>query len=1616
MPGASNVAEFWRNLQAGADTISRFDPDRLRAAGVPAAEIEHPGYVPARGVLAAAEHFDWRFFGYSLAEARLIDPQQRVFLEVCWAAFTEAGLDPERFPGWIGVFAGCDLSTTGSRSAPETMEGLIGAEKDFLATRVAYKLKLRGPAISVQTACSTSLVAVHQACQSLLNHECDAALAGGVTLWLPQETGYRYQEDHILSVDGRCRTFDADSTGTVSSNGAGVVLLRRLEDALADGDRIMAVLRGSALNNDGGEKIGYTAPSLTGQRDVIRLALAQADVDPADLSYVEAHGTATQLGDPVEVAALTSAFRYATDRVGYCGLGSVKSNIGHTGAAAGIAGLLKAALSLEHRELVPSLHFRRPNPKLELESSPFRVVTENEPLPEDMPALAAVSSFGIGGTNAHAVLEGPPRRAAGSPRGPKLFCLSAPSAGALRKARTELADRLTERPAPDPVAVAWTLAAGRPALPFRTAVPAEDLDRAVASLREPADAVPAARTRVGFLFPGQGALYPGAIEACYESLPVFRELFDQAARVVAGKWGLDLHAALAARAPAEQLADSFTQQVGLFSVGYALGRQLLAWGIRPAAMLGHSAGEYVAAALAGVWDLAAGLEVVGERALAMRAGPPGGMLAVYAAPEDLPPRHGLEVATEGPGQVVLAGSTERVHRLHAELADAGIEARVIDADRPFHTERMRPATDGLRAVLARLPAGRAELPVVSNLTGRLAEPDRLADPGYWSEHLCSPVRLTEGMATVLGQGCEVLIELGPGQTMTGGLRRHERWSESGLAVPFIGRQAEPRRDALLGALGRLWEAGLPLDWAALFEEPPVRCWLPPVPLDSEPIPERQAQAGGQRPAAQAGMVVVGDQPARVAALAEELVDGGATVVGSHAPSTAKPLADPVIWPERAERTVADRPDLTDALREFSAGLAGQVVLDSGVAALTADGRLPRLAGFLLDLLRARGWLTGEDRPVADLGARVAAALARAGELDEVAGLRELLRHCAAHYPDVFAGRVEPVSVLYPDGSDDLLSRCLRDNAVPLGGSGHCLEAVRRSIPAWYERRGGEPLRVLEIGAGRGGLTWPLLDAWAGRDQVTYDVTEVSPMLVAQLRRRAAERGERGVRARTFDITADPVQQGLIPGSYDLILGYNVVHVAPSVPAALGNLRRLLRENGTLCLIELTRAESWTHLVWGLAPGWWNAEDHLRGSSPELALTGWHRALTEAGFAPQPDTGPAGAEHAVLVATLADRDGLGDPAADVARQATGAEPVIVHREPTAPPAPRNSGPPETTPAGQPDALVDTLTELWCDALGVTSAAAEDDFYRLGGESLGLVHLLGQVRERTGVRVQLTDFATRPTFGVLLRWVREQQETRSPSTPPNLVRLAEHGDGVPLVFTAPGAGSTLCYRHLVPQLGAREPVYGLETPGLHDGVVPLTRIEDLAAANLELLREIRPNGPYRLAGWSVGAMVAHEMAARLLADGERVDSLLCIDGFVPRTWGAPVGALPGYLGRGLWYQLETALPAGLLGRDGNLGDALGLAGQRQGAEFVRVYRANVRALLRYVPRPIDCAAVIFKTGLTARVRRRVERSLRGTYRRGARVVGVPGDHHSVLAAEHVDVLAERMREVLDHRGSI
>jgi phthiocerol/phenolphthiocerol synthesis type-I polyketide synthase E len=849
LPGAADARRYWATLRAGAEAISRFDRDRLVAEGADPQHVRHPDFVPARGVLAGAHNFDWQLFGYSRAEAAAIDPQQRVFLECATAAVDDTGLDPSRFSGRIGVYVGADKVTARAGTELSELARAIGEEKDFLASRVSYKLGLRGPAVTVQTACSTSLTTVHLAAQSLRCHDCDAALAGGVTVLPPDDRGYRYEHGGILSPDGHCRPFDEQAAGTVPSEGVGVVVLKRLTDALRDGDRIAAVILGSAINNDGGEKVGYTAPSIIGQSEAIRYALKAADVDPDDISYVEAHGTATQLGDPIEVQALTDVFGPSKRATGPCWLGAVKSNIGHTGAAAGVAGLIKTVLMLEYRELVPTLHYTKPNPLLDLDLTPFEVCVRAQPWPDRRGGgapLAGVSSFGLGGSNAHVVLAGHPLRMRPTARsGPRLLGLSAASEDALNQLRHSMAGHLAAQPGPTLPGVARTLARRR-RFGHRQAFVAADLTEAVHLMRgAPDTGAPSTLRRVAFLFPGQGTLRTAAGAAPYRLLAGFRAYFDEIRDAIKAAYGLDLSPVVTDVKVADGwFHDTVHQQLGLFALGCALARQLIDWGVKPAVMLGNSVGEYAAAALAGTWTIPDAARLVYQRAQAMWDTEPGLMAAVTAPATEVGRRIGpdsrVTVAVAAPGAVIISGSRQSMDELLAGDAMHGLGVRRLDVERAFHSATMDPAAEVVRAAMAAVPSQRPEGRLLSNSTGDYADPDAVRTPAYWAQHLRQPVLLDASMTTLLGSGCDTFVELGPGTSMIAALRRSSDWDSGHTTVPMLGRAGEEER-ALLRALGTFWERGTDLALDAVDAGRTVCCSLP-----GHPFAARDPENGSAR--------------------------------------------------------------------------------------------------------------------------------------------------------------------------------------------------------------------------------------------------------------------------------------------------------------------------------------------------------------------------------------------------------------------------------------------------------------------------------------------------------------------------------------------------------------------------------------------------------------------------------------------------------------------------------------------------------------------------------------------------------------------------------------------------
>ncbi|WP_406148845.1 beta-ketoacyl synthase N-terminal-like domain-containing protein [Streptomyces sp. NBC_01012] len=836
-PGAGDVDALWRMVVAGEEGRADYTDEQLTEAGVPERLLADPAYVKSGFPLDGFDRFDAGFFGVTRSEAELMDPQHRLLLETAWQAMERAGHPAGTFEGRTGVFVGISgsayLRERVADSGPggqvsEEIQVAIGNDPGMAALRVSYKLGLTGPSFTVQSACSSSLVGVHLAVQSLLGQESDLALAGGVAVREFEPRGYRYEEGAILATDGHCRPFDADASGTVSGDGVALVVLKRLEDAVADGDHIHAVIRGSAVNNDGSVKAGFTAPAPQGQAEVIAEALAVAGTEPGTVQYVEAHGTATPLGDPIEVQALTEAFGPGLP-AGSVHLGSVKSNIGHLDAAAGAAGLIKAALAIEHRFIPPTAHFRAPNPGLALDKGPFVVSGEGSPWPRTAtPPRAGVSAFGIGGTNAHVVLEAAPAVTTepGTDTGWQVLPLSARTPEALDAAAEHLATALTGGGA-GLADVAHTLQSGRAEFAHRRAVVADSREGAAAALRQERPAAAAgqadAAPGVVFLFPGQGAQYPRAGADLYRTEPVFRAALDRCAELLEPELGWDIRDTAFApdsEESRERLRRTLCTQPTVFSLDYATAQLLLSWGITPAAMTGHSLGEYVSACLAGVFSLPDILRVVARRARLMQDLAPGRMLSVLLDEEALtkaPAGRTTIAAVNAPGSCVVAGTPEEIAEARRVLAERGVSVRDLETSHAFHTALVEPALPALEEVLRSVTLNAPKIPFLSNVTGTWITDEQATDPAYWVAHTRRPVRFSDGVATLAQQGPVVFVESGPGSQLGGLVKAHP---ETGPVVtllrrPRAGAEVPAEGRAVRAGLAELWRHGVTVDWTAL---------------------------------------------------------------------------------------------------------------------------------------------------------------------------------------------------------------------------------------------------------------------------------------------------------------------------------------------------------------------------------------------------------------------------------------------------------------------------------------------------------------------------------------------------------------------------------------------------------------------------------------------------------------------------------------------------------------------------------------------------------------------------------------------------------------------------------
>lgn len=883
-PKSASIEQFWQNLVEGNELISPFSDSSFLSSK------SNQGSQGFGAILEDVDQFDASFFSLNPREAELMDPQHRLFLECAWEALENAGYDSEQETRPIGIYAGVGISTyflynlqpnQEKLQAISPLQTMLGVDKDYLPTRASYKLNLKGPSVSVQTACSSSLVAVHLACQSLLSGECDLVLAAGISVKVPQNE-LTLAPGEIIASDGHCRAFDANAEGTLGGNGIGVVVLKRLEDAIADRDHIYAVIKGSATNNDGDVKVGYTAPSEEGQAKVIHAAQVAGDVDPSTVTYMEAHGTGTPLGDPIEVAAMTRAFRASTQGKQYCALGSVKTNAGHLDAAAGITGFIKTVLALHHKVIPPSLNFETPNPEIDFVNSPFYVNTQASPwvATDNGPRRAGVSSFGFGGTNAHVVLEeAPPLPVVHSSLSPQLLVLSAKSPTALVTAQTNLAQYFKQYPNSNLADVAYTLQIGRRAFPHRNMAIVETVEQAIQCLelgnlhRRSPDNINTSNPPVVFMFTGQGAQFVNMARQLYETEPVFRDALDRCNEILqpyleqsllhilypdegeqcppypefqvqADQFQTPNSVPVASPVEKFRIHQTAYAQPALFSIEYALAQLWISWGIRPAAMIGHSIGEYVAACLAEVFSLEDALQLVVQRGQLMQSCQSGAMLAVSlpvdalhdhikAIPPD--PQTGmLELAvSNSPKSQVVSGSEAAIDRLEQHLSQQGILSRRLQTSHAFHSVMMEPVLEPFTEAVQRIQRHTPTIPFISNRTGTWITESEATDPAYWAQHLRQTVQFSQGVAELLNRPDYIFLEVGPGQTLT---RLVKQQAPEPVVLNSLPHPLDDQSDrtCMLSALGQLWLVGVSVNWSNVSDhEPCHRLPLPTYPFERQ---------------------------------------------------------------------------------------------------------------------------------------------------------------------------------------------------------------------------------------------------------------------------------------------------------------------------------------------------------------------------------------------------------------------------------------------------------------------------------------------------------------------------------------------------------------------------------------------------------------------------------------------------------------------------------------------------------------------------------------------------------------------------------------------------------------
>ncbi|MDF5721309.1 MAG: beta-ketoacyl synthase N-terminal-like domain-containing protein [Rhizonema sp. PD37] len=1776
-PKAQNLEQFWYNLRSGVESISFFSAQELESAGIDSATLSDPHYVKAAVPLEHIDLFDASFFGYNPRDAEIMDPQHRIFLECACVALENAGYDTQTYSGSVGVYAGSTISNylfniysnPNIRESVSDVEISLGNYPDYLPMRVSFKLNLTGPSYAIQTSCSTSLVAVHVACQSLLNYECDIALAGGISILdLQQKSGYFYQEDGVLSPDGHCRAFDAKAKGTIFGSGVGIVVLKRLKDALGDGDCIHAVIKGSAVNNDGSLKAGFTAPSVERQADVIAEAIAAAGVEAETITYVETHGTGTPLGDPIEIKALTKAFRTSTQKQGFCAIGSVKTNVGHLDAAAGIAGLIKTILALKHKQIPPSLHFEEPNPQIDFANSPFYV---NNTLVEwttgKVPRRAGITSLGFGGTNAHVILEEAPLIEASNPgQTHKLLMLSAKTSSALETATVNLVNYLQQYSELNLADVAYTLAVGRQTFNHRRILVCETIDDAVKALHplEPQQVFThyqqPCNHPVVFMFPGQGAQYVNMARELYQSEPKFTEEVDCCCLMLKPFLGLDLRKILypseaQIETATEQLKQTSITQPVLFVIEYALSKLCMAWGVRPEAMIGHSIGEYVAATLAGVFSLKDALALVAQRGRLMQQLPKGAMLSVQLSEQEVQPLLGKELSLggiNGPSLCVVSGSTDVIDKLQQQLLEKDVGCRKLHTSHAFHSQMMDSIIEPYTQYIQKVKLNSPQIPLISNVTGTWMTAAQATDPHYWAKHLRQTVRFSEGITQLLKEPERILLEVGPGRTLSTFARAHHPLEPVVLTSLRHPQKQQSDVAFLLNTLGKLWLFGVKIDWSGFYaKEQRYRIPLPTYPFERQRYwIERQVQ------------------PLSVNATQVSL---------SKKPDITDWFYLP-LWKQSAPLDLLGKGNLAEQelctlLFIDQCGLGSQLVkklehLSSSKAILvkvgsefsklsdslyTLNPRQSHDYDALLNELRTLNlipnkivhlWSVTPDKHVKSELKRfedaqylgfysllfLTQALGKQNWTDEfqITVVSNNIQSVTAEEmlcPEK-ATVLGPVKVI-PQEYSNISCRSI-DVALPRQGSwqeeklvdnlltelitkSSELVIAYRGLSRWVQtfesvrlqeakektsrlKKGG--VYLITEGLGNIGLILaeylaqtvqaklvligdkglPEKNLWSqwlathdDQDEISDKIRKVQALevlggevLVLSAVVSNFEQMQRAIALSTDyfgdihgviyateivgdnsnksiqEISQTDCQCQFQSKAHGLFVLDKVLQtrdldfclLISSLSSILAGLGYVAYSAANIFLDTFVHKQNQTNPIPWITINWdrWQLGEEQNTVNkttladlfitPEEGIEAFKRILTSENITQVlVSTGNlqarfdqwlklkslCGIEHSASAGDTKEKLTL----TNIGR--------ILHPRPNL----------EYDYVAPHTHVEQTLADMWREVLCIEQIGIHDDFFELGGHSLLAVHLITKIKKQLGQNIQVSDLFQEATIKHLAN-ILHKEANHQISSP--LVAIQPHGYQPPLFFVHPVGGNILSYYELSRHLGSEQPFYGLQALGLNGECEPYTRIEDMATQYIQALREIQQNGPYFLGGWSLGGVVAFEMATQLLRDGEKVAMLAMLDSPAPvkseqtvkidddddvkilvdfaidmarsagKNLSGSVEKLQGLtLDEQLNYFMDQARIANLLPMDFEL---------QQLRCLLKVYKGNVRALHSYTPQVYPKKIVYFQASEESDHKHNYTLSWQKKSGKPIEIINIPSNHYTIITKPHIQVVAKQL----------